>query len=278
MDSTIARLCVAASRDVYDHASIETDRAHVLIRTVPCPAVVGAVTNQLASITVVAFRGTKGIRDFITDAEFFRIPFFVCAGDPEPAGAVHAGFLMGVRPVMDAVADSIRSAGGSKVFLTGHSLGAAQAQLAAIILERRGIRVDGVYTFGSPRLGDSAWRDAWGRAGMASYGQSESGAPTLASYSSVIPLAARTYRFVNDLDIVPRLPGWLEGFRHVGQCEYLDSSCMPPGVPLVTNPHFWFMALSDALGVWRDYRIRHELSSLEDHHIDCYVQSVNQLT
>ena len=272
MDSAIAKLCVAAARDVYSRATIQTARAHVLIRTtsaVPIDAAPESSTSANGStVIVVAFRGTRCVRDFITDAEFFRIPFFVCAGDAEPAGAVHAGFLLGTRSVIDTVHDAIISlqtaAGSLPVFLTGHSLGAAQAKLAAMILERRGVAVAGVYSFGSPRVGDRRFRDAYDAG-------SNSQAP------GATPLAARTFRFVNQLDIVPRVPGWLAGFRHVGQCEFFMPPDAPFALPLVTNPHLWLMALSDGWGIWRDYRIAHELSALEDHHIDRYVAEMETL-
>lgn len=272
MNPAIAKLCVAAARDVYSRATIQTDRAHVLIRaTCAVPTDALLETNASASATsviVVAFRGTKCVRDFITDAEFFRIPFFVCAGDAKPAGGVHAGFLLGVRPVIDMVHDAVISlqtaAGNMPVFLTGHSLGAAQAKLAAMILERRGVAVAGVYTFGSPRVGDRGFRGAYNAL-------PDSQAPGATS------LAARTFRFVNQLDIVPRVPGWLEGFRHVGQCEFFMPPDAPFALPLATNPHLWLMAISDAWGIWRDYRIAHELSALEDHHIDRYVAAIQGL-
>lgn len=41
------------------------------------------------------------------------------------------------------------------VFIAGHSLGAAEATLYAYDRIERGLRVDGVYTFGSPRPGNS---------------------------------------------------------------------------------------------------------------------------
>ena len=41
------------------------------------------------------------------------------------------------------------------VFITGHSLGAAEASLYAFSRVKRGLPVDGVYTFGCPRPGNS---------------------------------------------------------------------------------------------------------------------------
>merc|ERR1712135_75773 len=41
--------------------------------------------------------------------------------------------------------------------VTGHSLGAALAGLAALSLESYGYQIEEVYTFGMPRTGDAIW-------------------------------------------------------------------------------------------------------------------------
>jgi len=41
------------------------------------------------------------------------------------------------------------------MIVTGHSLGGAIATLAVAELISKGIQVDNLYTFGSPRVGDS---------------------------------------------------------------------------------------------------------------------------
>jgi len=43
---------------------------------------------------------------------------------------------------------------GSKIYVTGHSLGGALAQIAALDLKLFYGHVDGLYTFGQPRIGN----------------------------------------------------------------------------------------------------------------------------
>jgi len=47
------------------------------------------------------------------------------------------------------------------VTLTGHSLGAALAQLAMLDLNGQGFRIVTSYVFGSPRVGDTTWANAF---------------------------------------------------------------------------------------------------------------------
>ncbi|KAG2447612.1 hypothetical protein HYH02_007532 [Chlamydomonas schloesseri] len=48
-----------------------------------------------------------------------------------------------------------------KLWFTGHSLGGVMATLFAAYMQRNGYSVQGVYTFGSPIVGDEDWKDAY---------------------------------------------------------------------------------------------------------------------
>jgi hypothetical protein len=61
------------------------------------------------------------------------------------------------------------------------------------------IPIQGVYTFGQPRVGDDAFA-------------------TLLDAK----LGARIFRFVNDRDIVPRVPFYSMGYRHYGNQTFFD--------------------------------------------------------
>ncbi|MGH7128824.1 MAG: alpha/beta fold hydrolase, partial [Planctomycetaceae bacterium] len=100
-----------------------------------------------------------------------------------------------------------------RLFLTGHSMGGALATLAAARLDSIGAHISGVYTFGSPRVGDRAFAQAYHKR-----------------------LGHVTYRYRNNNDVFtllpPAAPAWLRslcklrrvpgGYRHVGRLMYFD--------------------------------------------------------
>lgn len=149
---------------------------------------------------IIAFRGTESwnLKDWFRnlDAHFAH----------GPAGRVHHGFLKALNEVWDGP-DGLRATilrfrdREQTLWLGGHSLGGALALLAAarIHLTER-LPLNGLYTIGQPRVGDGAF----GRA--------------LAD-----GLADRYFRFVNNNDVVTRVPAWLYGYRHTGNRLYFDS-------------------------------------------------------
>ncbi len=129
---------------------------------------------------LVAFRGTADERDLWRDLDAVRVP--------EGAGEVHRGF----QKALDLVwSDLGARLAGRTVTFTGHSLGGALATIAAARHER----TRAVYTFGSPRVGDSAFGEH---------------------------LRAPVYRVVNNTDLVPHLPPPI-GYAHVGELYHLDT-------------------------------------------------------
>jgi pimeloyl-ACP methyl ester carboxylesterase len=99
-------------------------------------------------VTVVAFRGTEPneLADLRLDALFWPSSW----GD---GAKVHTGFAKALGFIRDQFLDVIRSVPG-RLLLTGHSLGAGLAVLAASLVpaERRGQTL--LCTFGCPRVGD----------------------------------------------------------------------------------------------------------------------------
>lgn len=97
--------------------------------------------------SAIAFRGSTTLEDWLRD--FVGIMIY----DPE-IGGVEAGFMMGMRDVMAHVADEIKQP-SPKIYITGHSLGAARALAFAALVAVQGFSkvIQGVTTFGSPRPG-----------------------------------------------------------------------------------------------------------------------------
>jgi hypothetical protein len=153
------------------------------------------VSNR--EFAVVAFRGSEISRR----AGAFDVRVFVAhlmtnadvwLAEWPNGGKVHRGFRNALDEVWDGLSTHLTALqrGGRKIWMTGHSLGAALATLAA---DRFG-EIQGVYTFGSPRVGNRRFKENY---------------------------RARTYRVVNGNDVVARVPP--PGFyAHVGDAKFID--------------------------------------------------------
>ena len=136
-----------------------------------------------AKLTVVAFRGTAGFRDVLTDVMAWRVGW-------APGGRVHAGFSRALRRIWPRLVLSL-DRGKERLLYTGHSLGGALATLAATL-----VQPDALYTFGAPRVGDRAF----------------------AALLEDVP----TVRITDCADLISAVPpGWL-GFDHAGTMTYVD--------------------------------------------------------
>jgi len=156
-----------------------------------------------ASAAVLAFRGTeKKLIDWKTDADFAPVE----GTEFQQPGGIHRGFARALEAAWPDIEPQLVGLLGRRVLLhvTGHSLGAALATLAALRCARRKettTLVHTVHTFGSPRVGDSAFASAF---------QAE--------------LGGHTYRVVNNEDLVTRVPTRVQGYEHVGELIYIDET------------------------------------------------------
>ncbi|MDA1177384.1 MAG: lipase family protein [Planctomycetota bacterium] len=115
----------------------------------------------------------------------------------ETAGRVHFGFKSEVDALWPMIEPSIR--GHDKpLWFTGHSLGGAMATICAgrCMLSKAHTNPTALYTFGSPRVGNRR-------------------------YVNFAPITH--YRWVNNNDIVCRVPPPWMGYRHAGTECYLDA-------------------------------------------------------
>ena len=141
---------------------------------------------------LVAFSGTEPtqILDWLTNINA------VATYAPAGLGRTHQGFTMAflaVREQLDAALAELHD-GSLPIWVTGHSLGGALATLAAAHLRYIGkLPVQGLYTYGQPRLGDHEFSRSLKRA-----------------------LPGRVVRFANNADIVPQVPppGLFLKYRH----------------------------------------------------------------
>ena len=147
---------------------------------------------------VVAFRGSEAkLRDGDSNVGHIFADWmanFNFAPEPwEQGGKVHRGFKGALDEVWDELEEHILylQKNNRKIWMTGHSLGAALATLAA---DRYG-NVQGLYTYGSPRVGDQNFKEDFN---------------------------VNAYRFVNNNDIVTKVPP-ASMYVHVGELKYIDS-------------------------------------------------------
>jgi hypothetical protein len=142
-------------------------------------------------IAVLAFRGTEpdDPSDLFTDAKFAFTPW---TANGKVLGNVHDGFESSFRSIFPTD-QALRSTftGSERVLITGHSLGAALATLAASVFAPGHL-----YTFGSPLVGDEAFRRSMHDVDHA--------------------------RYVDCCDMVTRVPPEFLGYVHVGTLRYID--------------------------------------------------------
>ena len=145
---------------------------------------------------IVAFRGTEStsLADIVMDAKFAK-------DDWKHGGKVHEGFLGGFDKAEKAWRKALSAISPDRpVWFTGHSLGAALATLAAdaFAASEPPARYGGVYTFGSPLVGDRAFVDGFNARH-----------------------AGKSFRIVNDEDGVALVPPRFAGYRHVNEEHFV---------------------------------------------------------
>jgi hypothetical protein len=118
---------------------------------------------------------------------------------PEPPSDTHRGFQRAAavaQPQIDLAIQLSRQPPGKPLFVTGHSLGAALAGLAASSAAEAGQPPRAVYGFGMPRIGGAQFRSAYNA-----------------------HLGEVTYRLVHGTDLVARVPSFrlLHRFHHIGR-------------------------------------------------------------
>jgi hypothetical protein len=161
----------------------------------------------------VVYRGSESVRNWISNLNAFKTPYTSWS---ECNCQVHKGFYEAEQKVIAEVISEVQSLqkthSGYTVKVTGHSLGAALAQLTSMDLVKAGISTS-VYNFGQPRTGD-------------------------ANYATFANSKVTTFRVVHDRDEVPHLPFTVKmDFYHVctevfenssGSLKTCNDSCEDP--------------------------------------------------
>ena len=212
---------------------------------------------------VVSFRGTQEAGDWLINLN--------AATTRASYGYVHRGFYKAFQSVRGRLEQILGDNGAQnkKVTISGHSLGGATATIAAA--EWDGVYpISGVFTFGQPGVGFTAFRSFM----SLRYGNS-------------------FRRFVNDDDIVPKVP---PGFRHVGKLYHFDdgsgfsheslaaSTTVADDTPTMTREQFEVFqaqlkaAMSPDPSVRESFQTRNFqegfFPSFADHSMDRYIEKV----
>jgi hypothetical protein len=164
----------------------------------------------------IAIRGTEGILEWIHDAEFDLVPcpFLVGAGHTEDGFTdMYQSLRTGAQPdsptVVNALAKPAFPHPVTSVTICGHSLGGALATLLALDVAANTVFTDpAVYSYGSPRTGDSLFAS---------------------TYDQVV---SKSYRIANRLDIVPALPPPID-YEHVLNPYELNPIRLTPPPPKI---------------------------------------------
>ncbi len=154
--------------------------------------------NSSTRTAFVSFRGSADLADWIADFDIVSTPYLPIAN----FGEVAAGFQRVYELVRTSIATNLAAAtaGCDQILLTGDSLGAAVAVLAAPDIFRKmppNAIEPRLVTFAGPRVGLSAFAAAFNT------------------------LIESCFRLVNFLDIVPQVPP--SPYVHVGVQVAIDS-------------------------------------------------------
>ena len=190
-----------------------------------------AVWNK--EMYVLCFRGTEP--DEISDvlADLNAIPRGAMTH-----GWVHSGFRGELDKLWEDVVEHLNKHQGKKLYITGHSLGAAMATLATSRIEEFR-KIEQLTTFGSPRVGTRKF---------------------------VKNIQTPHMRFVNNNDIVTKVPLWIMGYKHHGVLQYIN---FYGNIRKLTT----WQAIKDK---WRGYKSG-LLDGAMDHGMDNYVRHTKGL-
>ncbi len=187
---------------------IEADPVQLAAMTTPHPAVTAMTKNTnifglmgqntTSRTAFVSFRGTSDIEDWVADLVAVPDDYLPISG----FGQVHTGFQDVYELVRQSIANNLATAtaGCDQILITGHSLGAALAVLAAPDVFRNmppNTIEPRLITFAGPRVGLSDFA---------------------AAFNATIESC---FRVVNFLDIVPHVPP--APYVHVGAQILVDS-------------------------------------------------------
>jgi triacylglycerol lipase len=190
----------------------------------------------------------------MADVEIEKVRFCDYFLSPD-VGMVHEGFCRLLAKSWDTIQETVTDFQGKdkSLWITGHSLGGALAKMSTAAFIFAAQRpVNGLYTFGQPRVGDIFFCN-----------QCES------SFGDAM------FRYVNDEDIVPRVPPRIvpgkplpSFYNHSGQLRYFDAKGN-----LHSDDHWWNAMLLNIEVGYNNMKALLE-APVEDHSLDRYISLI----
>jgi triacylglycerol lipase len=199
---------------------------------------------------VIAFRGTTSPQNWETNFQVNMLH----PPRTNPKLLVHEGFYRAFLALKDDISKTALQEAfvptkepdqdQRPIYITGHSLGGALAQIATAVFASD--RIAACYTFGSPRVGNKYF-DPW--------------------------VKPPSYRLVNDADLVPQVPIFAPYiplpalYRHSGDPRFLPTHCQES--PFRYEPGFIVRAWQTTKGLIEFARTK-TITGIEDHNIRHY--------
>lgn len=207
------------------------------------------VTNE--NVCIVAFRGSREAKDFHQDS---KINFASIDESLDKNVKAHEGFRECCISIQEDAIRFMKEVNPRKLplIITGHSLGGANAVLAAYMAtvypdkshDDTHYSIKAMYTYGQPRVGNHHFHEDFKRRGK---------------------LDEKLIRVVNKGDVITRMPPFLSGYRHNGHELFFDEW----GIPWWNLHDFYKIRV-----VIHDFRaqlIQGKVSFLENHFMENYL-------
>jgi len=158
-------------------------------------------------------------------------------------GRVHSGFHAEVNELWPLLELHIRE-NTRPLWFAGHSLGGAMAAVCAVRCKTSPIpsNPSAIFSYGAPRVGNRP-------------------------YTSVLDV--KHYRWVNNNDIVPRMPPPLLGYRHMGQEIYLNRKGK------ISYLRSWLRVYDRILGLFASLRLL-KIDYFSDHSMAEYIAHIKR--
>ena len=194
---------------------------------------------QNADDLVIACRGTQPAEFNDIKADLDAVPVVA-----ETVSRVHQGFKTEVDDLWPMIVEDITRTQNldNKLWFTGHSLGAAMTTIMASRCHHDPKMPNPIetYTYGSPRVG-------WPK--------------------YVKSLGMVHHRWVNNNDIVTRVPLWIMGYRHHGEEHYMNAF---GNVRKVTG---WQRFKDRMRGMWMGLK-QGSIDNFSDHGMNFYIANL----